>query len=191
MISTRLSRCGRFRKGHLVDGMTKTKSLELRNASQAPTSRWRHADAQFEEGKDFYFRRYKGYEPPRDLGAAKSSWITSRTKIFGSWEKLKDARSSSSSRISYVLTLWTALPSQRARTPPPVCSHSSGLSGSRLNPSNRAVSRRVVSLIGLPSLRRTCLSRKALNTPSIKSLLRSRAARLFCGGRIVAFSHLV
>ena len=48
------------------------------------------ADAQSEEGKDFYFRRYKGFEPPRDLGAAKSSWITSRTKAFGSWEVLKD-----------------------------------------------------------------------------------------------------
>jgi hypothetical protein len=47
-------------------------------------------DAQTEEGKDFYFRRYKGYEPPRDLGAAKSSWITIRTKHFGPWEKIRD-----------------------------------------------------------------------------------------------------
>lgn len=47
-------------------------------------------DAQTEEGKDFYFRRYKGYEPPRDLGAAKSSWITSRTKSFGDWDAIKN-----------------------------------------------------------------------------------------------------
>jgi hypothetical protein len=48
------------------------------------------ADAQSEEGKDFYFRRYQGYESPRDLGAAKSSWITSRTKRFGNWDAIKD-----------------------------------------------------------------------------------------------------
>jgi hypothetical protein len=48
------------------------------------------ADAQTEEGKDFYFRRYKGFELPRDLGAAKSSWITSRTKRFGNWDAIKD-----------------------------------------------------------------------------------------------------
>jgi hypothetical protein len=47
-------------------------------------------DAQTKEGKDFYFRRYQGFEPPRDLGAAKSSWITSRTKRFGNWENIKD-----------------------------------------------------------------------------------------------------
>lgn len=48
------------------------------------------ADAQTEEGIDFYFRRYKGYELPRDLGKAKSSWVTSRTKEFGAWEKVRD-----------------------------------------------------------------------------------------------------
>lgn len=47
-------------------------------------------DAQTDEGKDYYFRRYQGYEPPRDLGVAKSSWMKSRTKRFGNWEVLKD-----------------------------------------------------------------------------------------------------
>ena len=29
------------------------------------------ADAKTKEGKDYYYRRYRGYELPRDLGAAK------------------------------------------------------------------------------------------------------------------------
>lgn len=48
------------------------------------------ADAQSEEGRDYYLRRYSGYEPPRDLGNAKSTWMTSRTKSFGDWEQVRD-----------------------------------------------------------------------------------------------------
>src|SRR5262245_37476786 len=39
--------------------------------------------AKTDEGKDYYLRRWRGYEP------AQSSWTRSRTKHFGSWEKVR------------------------------------------------------------------------------------------------------
>jgi hypothetical protein len=41
------------------------------------------AEAKSEEGKDYYLRRWQGYEP------AKSTWMTSRTKCFGDWETVR------------------------------------------------------------------------------------------------------
>jgi len=48
------------------------------------------ADAQNEESKDYYMRRYSGYEPPRHLLNEKSTWFSSRTKCFGDWEQVRD-----------------------------------------------------------------------------------------------------
>jgi hypothetical protein len=42
------------------------------------------AEAKTDEGKDYYLRRWQGYEP------SKSSWMKRRTKVFGDWEKVKD-----------------------------------------------------------------------------------------------------
>jgi hypothetical protein len=41
-------------------------------------------DAQTEETKDYYFRRWQGDEPFRDKGPG-VSWVTSRTKIFADY----------------------------------------------------------------------------------------------------------
>jgi hypothetical protein len=47
-------------------------------------------DAKTNEGKDYYARRWKGYEPMREIGSGKSSWMSSRTKLFGDFETVKD-----------------------------------------------------------------------------------------------------
>jgi hypothetical protein len=47
------------------------------------------ADAATDEGKDHRFRAWKGDEPFRDDGPG-SSWLASRTKSFGTYEKIKD-----------------------------------------------------------------------------------------------------
>jgi hypothetical protein len=44
-------------------------------------------DAQTEEGKDYYVRRWAGYEPIRDI---RSNWMLSRTKNFGDYETVKN-----------------------------------------------------------------------------------------------------
>jgi hypothetical protein len=44
-------------------------------------------DAQTDEGKDYYVRRWRGYEPVRDI---KSNWMLSRTKNFGDYETVKN-----------------------------------------------------------------------------------------------------
>src|SRR6516162_8962080 len=44
-------------------------------------------DARTDEGKDYYVRRWKGYEPMRDI---KSNWMFSRTKKFGDYQTVKD-----------------------------------------------------------------------------------------------------
>jgi hypothetical protein len=44
-------------------------------------------DAQTDEGKDYYVRRWGGYEPIRDI---KSNWMLSRTKNFGDYETVKN-----------------------------------------------------------------------------------------------------
>jgi hypothetical protein len=44
-------------------------------------------DARTEEGKEYYFQRWKGYQPIRDI---KSSWMVSRTKCFGTYSEVKD-----------------------------------------------------------------------------------------------------
>jgi hypothetical protein len=44
-------------------------------------------DARTEEGKDYYVRRWRGYEPIRDI---KSNWMVSRTKSFGTYDEVKD-----------------------------------------------------------------------------------------------------
>jgi hypothetical protein len=47
-------------------------------------------DAKTDAGRDYYARRWKGYEPMRDLGSRKSSWMYSRTKAFGDFEAVKE-----------------------------------------------------------------------------------------------------
>jgi hypothetical protein len=47
------------------------------------------AEAKSEEGKDFYFRRYKGYEPLPDKNMCGFDWAKSRTALFGEYEKLR------------------------------------------------------------------------------------------------------
>lgn len=47
------------------------------------------ADARSKAGKDYYSRRYTGYELPRDAGTTHSPWFTKRTKAFGEWAKIK------------------------------------------------------------------------------------------------------
>jgi hypothetical protein len=47
-------------------------------------------DAKTDGGKDYYARRWIGYEPLREFGSGKSSWMSSRTKIFGNFETVKD-----------------------------------------------------------------------------------------------------
>jgi hypothetical protein len=44
-------------------------------------------DAQTEEGKDYYVRRWAGYEPIRDI---KSNWMLSRTKHFGDYDTVRN-----------------------------------------------------------------------------------------------------
>jgi hypothetical protein len=49
------------------------------------------ADANTDEGKDYYLRRWSGDEPMRDLGGATGTpWMASRTKRFGSYDVVKD-----------------------------------------------------------------------------------------------------
>jgi hypothetical protein len=43
-------------------------------------------DAQTEEGKEYFFRRWRGYEPLRD----KSNWLQRRIKNFGDYETVKN-----------------------------------------------------------------------------------------------------
>jgi hypothetical protein len=44
-------------------------------------------DAQTEQGKDYYVRRWLGYEPIRDI---KSNWMFRRIKDFGDYQSVKD-----------------------------------------------------------------------------------------------------
>jgi hypothetical protein len=44
-------------------------------------------DAQKDEGKDYYVRRWKGYEPIRDI---EGNWMWSRTRIFGDYKAVRD-----------------------------------------------------------------------------------------------------
>jgi hypothetical protein len=48
------------------------------------------ADAKSDEGKDYYARRWKGYEPMRQIGSGKPSWMVRRTKRFGDFKAVKD-----------------------------------------------------------------------------------------------------
>jgi hypothetical protein len=48
------------------------------------------AEAQTDEGKDYYLKRWQGYEPIRSPESGKWTWMTSRTKSFGDWTKVKD-----------------------------------------------------------------------------------------------------
>lgn len=48
-------------------------------------------DANTAEGQDYYYRRWKGNEPMRDLGGGKGTpWMASRTKNFGNYDTVKD-----------------------------------------------------------------------------------------------------
>jgi hypothetical protein len=44
-------------------------------------------DAKTDEGRDHYVRRWKGYEPIRDL---KPNWMVNRIKRFGTYHEVKD-----------------------------------------------------------------------------------------------------
>jgi hypothetical protein len=44
-------------------------------------------DAKTVEGKDYYVRRWKGYEPIRDI---KPNWMVSRIRHFGAYHEVKD-----------------------------------------------------------------------------------------------------
>jgi hypothetical protein len=46
------------------------------------------AEAKSANGKDFYFRRYKGYEPLSDAFSG-VNWAKSRTAQFGEWETVR------------------------------------------------------------------------------------------------------
>ena len=49
------------------------------------------ADANSDEGKDYYERRWKGDEPMRDLGGGRAtSWMANKTKKFGNYDVVKD-----------------------------------------------------------------------------------------------------
>jgi hypothetical protein len=45
-------------------------------------------DAKSDEVKDYYAKRWKGYEPMREMGPG-VNWMKSRTKLFGSFEAIR------------------------------------------------------------------------------------------------------
>jgi hypothetical protein len=48
------------------------------------------ADAETDETKNYYARRWKGEEPLRSVDGLGTAWVASRTRSFGSWTTIRD-----------------------------------------------------------------------------------------------------